>query len=500
MKQARLWWLAVCVLLWAVDVQGRTLAEIRRSDTLRVCVAGSSAAYYRINGEDFARTLGVRAQVTVLSSWDQQFLNAQGVNEADTSEEPALLASGQCDLLPNDLHMLAWRVKRMALVPYGMTRNVVVARPELRNVLVQESDLAGRRAAVQAGTAYDTWLSERNATAWARRPVVVQHAPTAQSMALVAQRQADFTVIAAESAFKWVRDDLEHLDLLFAVGEASQVGWAIGRNATDLREALERYFAQSRRVGSRLDLSWRRYYGVSLMEYRLFSASFDTRPQFGLLWSTWGIPVVSAIAGVLCAMLFWARRLRREVALHRVDAQALRRSQERMARETAQRQAVSELLLALQQVDSLQAFGQAVLREMARQFPMGQALFATVHAAQEVRAHAHYAGAGATPVETLAALPSTMGLVQRCLATAEPVIVERPGPDYLRIHSGLGSAAPAAILLLPIKRAGHVVALIEMAVSRALTAEQRALLDAFEPVVAASLGRFHQDAPTEHAT
>lgn len=36
---------------------GRSLVEIKDSQELRICVAGSSADYYRTNGEDFADTL-----------------------------------------------------------------------------------------------------------------------------------------------------------------------------------------------------------------------------------------------------------------------------------------------------------------------------------------------------------------------------------------------------------------------------------------------------------
>lgn len=490
-------WCAALALLGAAQAESRTLADIRREGELRICVAGSSADYYQSNGEDFARVLGVRAKTQVLPSWDHQFQNAQGVTVQDGTYEAALLASGRCDLYPNDLHMTAWRLQKMTLVPYFMTRTVVIARPQLRGVLRRPEDLAGRTASVQAGTAYETWLRSLNTTALKERPVVILTAPTAQSMRRVAERRADFTVIAAESAFKWVRDDLDNLDLLFATGDATDVGWGIGQNATGLAEALAQYFTDSRRVGSRLDLSWRKQYGISLVEYQLYSASFDDRSRVLALWSTWGIPIGSALAGVFLAMLFWTRRLRREVAQHRVDAKALRTSEELMAREAGRRKAVSELLLALQQVESLQAFGQAVLRELGRELPLGQGLFATVDDTHGVQPQAHYAGGGASPAETLAEFPTTISLVDRCIATGEPVLVEDPGAGYLRIRSGLGSGAPSAILVQPVKRAGRVVAVIELAVSQAFTPGQRQLIDAFEQIVAVSLVRFQHAPPQE---
>jgi hypothetical protein len=483
----------------ALPAQARTLAEIRQSGELRICVAGSSAAFYQVNGEEFARSLGVHVTSTVLASWDQQFQNAQGVTVIDAAYEPALLANGQCDLYPNDLHMTPWRMKMMGLVPYFQTRNVVVARPELRSVLRQPEDLGGRVAAVQAGTAYEAWLNGFNAAQPEGRAVVIHTAPTAQSMRRVAERRADFTLIAAESAFRWVRDDLQNLDLLFTVGETVDVGWGTSRNAADLRDALQQYFVAGRRIGSRLDLSWRKNYGVSLAEYQLFSASFDTHAQLRAVWAQWGVPLVSAVGGVMLAMLFWAWRLHREAARHRLDAQVLRESQAAMAHEALRRKAVSELLLALQQAGTLQEFSQAVLRELARHLPLGQALFALVHPALGAVAQAHYAGSGATPAQTLGEFPSTAGLLERCMATGELVLVEQPGDGYLRIRSGLGSGAPAAILVLPVMRAAAVVAVIELALSQPFTADHRLLLEELSQIVAASLERFQRPPPASDA-
>ncbi|RCW64488.1 GAF domain-containing protein [Pseudorhodoferax soli] len=485
----------LALLAVVLQVQARDLAEIRRSGELRLCVAGSSAAYYQVNGEDFARAMGLGVRTTVLSSWDEQFHNAQGVTVQEASYEAALLANGRCDLYPNDLHMVDWRKTKMLLVPYFLTRSVVVARPELRGVLREPADLAGRAAAVQAGTTYEAWLRAFNATLPQDKAIAMQNAPTAQSLRRVAERRADFTVLAAESAFKAVRDDLEHLDLLFTVGDATEVGWGMGVDAHDLQAALARYFADSQRVGSRLDLSWRKFYGVSLTEYRLFSAPFDRRGQLMTLWSTWGLPLLAGCVGVFGAMLFWAGRLRREVLRHREAAVALHESQQQMSHEAQRRSAVSDLLLALQQARTPEAFGQAVLRELGRQAPVGQALFATVDRTGQAVARAHYAGAGATPAQTLVEMPSTAVLVDRCIATGQPVLVEQPGPDYLRIRSGLGHGTPAAIVVLPVLDSGRVTAVIEVAMVQAMTAPLWQLLEAFQPIVAVSLARFAPDAP-----
>jgi hypothetical protein len=488
----------LALLLASVGVaQSRTLQDIRRDGELRICVAGSSAPFYQVNGEEFARHLGVRGASTVLPSWDRQFHNAQGVTVMDATYEAALLASGQCDIFPNDLHMTAWRMNKMALVPYFTTRSVVVARPEMRDTLRTPQDLAGRVAAVQAGTAYEGVLRELNADALATRPVVIQTAPTAQSMQRVADRQADFTVIAAESAFKWVRDDLESLDLLFAVGSSTEVGWGVANDAVDLQKALADYFAASRRIGSRLDMSWRKNYGISLTEFQLFSATFDPHAQLRQAWTRWGLPAGAALASIMALMLYWMGHLGREGARHKLAAEALRKSQEAMALEVGRRKAVSDLLLALQEAATLERFSQTVLREMARHLPLGQAIFACVDARGGIVPQAHYAGSGADPMASLRELPSTMRLIDRCVATGEMVLAESPGDGYLRIRSGLGNSSPAAILVLPVRHAERVLAVIELAVHQPLTPSQQQLLAEFEPIVAVSLRRFLSEPNTD---
>lgn len=206
-------------------VQARTLAEIRATGELRICVAGSSAAFYQINAQAFADFLGVTPKVTQLATWDQQFQNEAGVTVKEATYEAHLLANKSCDLFPNDLHMTDWRRSKMQLVPLYTTRKMVVANRKMRAQLQKTADLAGHSAAVQKGTAYESWLLEQNKTIFASRPMTIHLAPTAESMERVAAGTSDFTVVAAETAFQAVRGDLQELALLFPVDNPVEVGW-----------------------------------------------------------------------------------------------------------------------------------------------------------------------------------------------------------------------------------------------------------------------------------
>ncbi len=56
------------------------------------------------------------------------------------------------------------------------------------------------------------------------------------------------------------------------------------------------------------------------------------------------------------------------------------------------------------------------------------------------------------------------GLVGQAALEDDLRVVENPPSDYLRVRSGLGDAAPRAIVLVPLARAGHVVGVLELGV------------------------------------
>ena len=300
------------------------MAEVRATGELRICVAGSSAAFYQTNAQAFADFLGVTPKVTQLAAWDQQFQNEAGVTVKEATYEAHLLANGSCDLFPNDLHITDWRRSKMLLVPLYTTRKMVVANRKMRAELKKPADLAGHSVAVQKGTAYESWLLEQNQTIFAYKPMTIYWAPTTESLQRVATGVSDFTVVAAETAFQAVRGDLQVLDLLFPVDSSVEVGWGLSPSATELRLQLEKFFADSYRVDSELDRSWHRKYDVSLMEFRLFSASFadDGFDLKEIL--AWAVPVGTGVLCVMGAMFYWNRRLNREIALRKKSEELLR--------------------------------------------------------------------------------------------------------------------------------------------------------------------------------
>lgn len=309
-------------------------------------------------------------------------------------------------------------------------------------------------------------------------------------MKRVSDGHADFTVIGAEGAFKWVRGELKNLDLLFPVDDIVSAGWGISPAAGDLRKQLESFFAESLRVGSDLDRAWQKQYGISRMEYQLFEASFDDKSADLKSLLTLAVPVGSGFVGVIFAMLFWGRRLKREVAEHRHTEATLRALQATSAQESARRLAITQIQLHLQQVSSLENFGQTLLSDLAKQIPVAQAIFCVWDTATaRLRAVAHYAGGGATPTESLGQFPATEGLTNECRITGKPILIKQPGPDSLRFYIGLGNCAPASILIYPIGELERIYAVLELATLKEIDADHMQLLDDLKPFIALSLGR-----------
>ena len=58
--------IAIAMLVSLPTAQARTLSEIEQTGSLRLCLAGSSAEFYRANGEALARYLGVTAETLAL--------------------------------------------------------------------------------------------------------------------------------------------------------------------------------------------------------------------------------------------------------------------------------------------------------------------------------------------------------------------------------------------------------------------------------------------------
>jgi len=248
----------------------RSLEEIQNTNELRICVAGSSHELYTAMALAFAEHLGVSPRVRLLDSWDQQFHNDKGVTDKDAAYTPALMDSGECDCYPNDMVKNDWRLKKLDLVILFRTRMVVVVHKDNQAAFKGVADLAGKKAAVQKGTNYDTWLETQNAGPLASRPVHIQFTSTDKSMQMVNDKSVDFTIIGADGALNWTRNRVKNVVVAFPIGDITELGWAFRKKDKDLQASVRRFFDSQAAVGSRFDDIWKEKVGIPLSEFNVF--------------------------------------------------------------------------------------------------------------------------------------------------------------------------------------------------------------------------------------
>jgi GAF domain-containing protein len=106
---------------------------------------------------------------------------------------------------------------------------------------------------------------------------------------------------------------------------------------------------------------------------------------------------------------------------------------------------------------------------------------------EKLCAIAHYAGDGVSPADSLERFSAGGGLIERCIATRQPILIDNPPPDYLSIRSGLGSCTPSAILIFPIMQVERLCAILELATLQPLDEDHQRLLADIAPLIALSL-------------
>jgi membrane-bound lytic murein transglycosylase MltF len=262
------------MLYGSMNVEARSLEEIRKTHEIRMCVAGSSYELYTAMGMAFVEHIGVHPKVRRLDSWDQQFHNENGITIKEESYTPALLASGECDFYPNDLVIHEWRKKKLDFVILFRTHMTVVVHRDNQSRFTTEAELKGKTAAIQKGTTYHTWMEEKNTTDFADNPIRIRFMTTDESMKAVDTKAVDFTIIGADGALNWTRNKVKDSVVAFPVGTVTEVGWAFRKDDQDLQEAVRQFFEMQRKVGSQFDNIWQEKVGIALSEFTLFMTNF----------------------------------------------------------------------------------------------------------------------------------------------------------------------------------------------------------------------------------
>jgi signal transduction histidine kinase/DNA-binding response OmpR family regulator/HPt (histidine-containing phosphotransfer) domain-containing protein/HAMP domain-containing protein len=147
---------------------------------------------------------------------------------------------------------------------------------------------------------------------------------------------------------------------------------------------------------------------------------------------------------------------------------------------------VSTLMGALQGTSSLAEFGHRFLSGLVPVLGGGVAgfyLFDGEHGRLH-RISGYGLSDGSSPAGFIAL---GEGLVGQCARERRIVTLTDLPPDYLRITSGVGQGAPSQVLALPMVSKDELLGVVEVASFRALSANEKSLLDEVLPVAAMSL-------------
>lgn len=259
---------------------GRSLNEIMQSGVIRICLAGTKQDFYQKNAMAYVDFLGggVKPEFTHFEAWDDQFRNNAGKVLRDEAYTPEPLASGKCDMYPNDLVKVEWREKKLAYVPLFISRNTIIVNSARKEEFREINDLAGKTAAVMEGTAYHTWLDSMNLGAFQENPVKIVFLPQKDAILAVEAGKADFSVIGADGALWSIKSFAGNVSVAFPVGEITEYGWCFRKADKSLQASVARFFnQQKKRPDSKLNQNWKENTGMTLDDFIMF-VSQASRP------------------------------------------------------------------------------------------------------------------------------------------------------------------------------------------------------------------------------
>jgi two-component system sensor histidine kinase/response regulator len=139
------------------------------------------------------------------------------------------------------------------------------------------------------------------------------------------------------------------------------------------------------------------------------------------------------------------------------------------------RASVGEIADALQGAEQPQEFGERLLSKLIPLVGGGCGAF---HVLNEIDGRFHFtSGYGYDAAGSENGFAPGQGVAGQAARDRKTVLLEDVPPDYLRIRSGLGGAAPRTVAVVPIMTSDRVLAIVEAASFSVLTEQQRALLD-----------------------
>lgn len=174
------------------------------------------------------------------------------------------------------------------------------------------------------------------------------------------------------------------------------------------------------------------------------------------------------------------------------------RSRQQADRGLQLRRDVASILARLQQARQPAELAQILLSALAERLRAHQSLCCLWDEKQsQLVTAARYGGEGDSVEEVMTRRPHLGNLIGECARQREVLVLREPGPDYVKVNSGLGEMAPAAIVLYPIQHGGRLFAVLELATVEPFDDDGLELLRELEPVFAMNLDILQRAQRTE---
>ena len=174
--------------------------------------------------------------------------------------------------------------------------------------------------------------------------------------------------------------------------------------------------------------------------------------------------------------------------------QALSNLFDKLGADSSTKSQVVEVSTELQRAETLEAFGNCFLQQMATRLGTGYALFYVLDKSSgQLRAAA---GQGVRSAD-LPPMALGQGLVGQCARDQQRIMLSGGADSGIDIIWGEGRMTPHTVLLVPVLGSGTLLGVLVLAMFQTLHAEQEALLDAMLPMLAMQLEVLNRNLDTQ---
>ncbi len=216
------------------------LEDIKKRGTIRAVVDNSSTSYYIYRGrrmgyeyellQNLAKDLGVQLRLVITDDLDEAF---------------RFLNQGKADIIAMNLEMSEERKKYAAFTePTNRLSTVLVQRAD-GELLTDLSQLNEKTVHLRNGSIYIEQMEAVRDTLQLEFDIVEVQESSEKMVDMVASGEIDFTVVDNDIALVNATY-YDNIDVNLEINEASEVGWAVRKNAPQLLEAINQWIQKGK--------------------------------------------------------------------------------------------------------------------------------------------------------------------------------------------------------------------------------------------------------------